>query len=152
MALFGTLVAYYAGHRLPGSESLSGLNWSVLAQHAAQLDKTSMRLAFVLILLGYGTKAGLAPMHTWKPDAYSEAPVPTTAILSTALLNCALYCLIRFYILTSRCLGTEYTGRLLLPLCVVSTGVSVPFILAQKNLRRLLAYSTIDHAGIMAIA
>ena len=111
MALFGTLVAYYAGHRLPGSESLSGLNWSVLAQHAAQLDKTSMRLAFVLILLGYGTKAGLAPMHTWKPDAYSEAPVPTTAILSTALLNCALYGLVRFYILTSRCLGADFPDR-----------------------------------------
>src|ERR1039458_3564627 len=76
MALFGTLVAYYAGHRLAGSDVLVGLNWSVLAQHAELLDKTSMRLAFVLILLGYGTKAGLAPMHTWKPDAYSEAPVP----------------------------------------------------------------------------
>jgi hydrogenase-4 component F len=152
MALFGTLVAYYAGRGLTGSQALSGLNWSVLAQHAAQLDKTSMRLAFVLVLMGYGTKAGLVPMHTWKPDAYSEAPVPTTAILSTALLNCALYCLIRFYILTSRCLGTEYPGRLLLLFGLLSMGVSVPFILAQKNLRRLLAYSTIDHAGIMAIA
>ena len=152
MALFGTVVAYYAGHSLPGSDSLSGLNWSVLAQHAAQLDKTSMRLAFVLILLGYGTKAGLAPMHTWKPDAYSEAPVPTAAILSTALLNCALYCLIRFYILTSRCLGPEYPRHLLLLFGLLSMGISVPFVLAQRNLRRLLAYSTIDHAGIMTIA
>jgi hydrogenase-4 component F len=152
MALFGTLVAYYAGHRLPGSESLSGLNWSVLAQHAAQLDKTSMRLAFVLILLGYGTKAGLAPMHTWKPDAYSEAPVPTTAILSTALLNCALYGLIRFYILTSRCLGADFPGHLLLLFGLLSMGVSVPFVLVQKNYRRLLAYHTIDHSGIMATA
>jgi hydrogenase-4 component F len=152
MALFGTLVAYYAGHRLVGSESLSGLYWSVLAQHAAQLDKTSMRLAFVLILLGYGTKAGLAPMHTWKPDAYSEAPVPSAAILSTALLNCALYCLIRFYILASRCLGAEYPSRLLLLFGLLSMGVSVPFVLVQKNYRRLLAYHTIDHAGIMVTA
>ena len=152
MALFGTVVAYYAGHRLAGSDSLSGLNWSVLAQHAAQLDKTSMRLAFVLVLLGYGTKAGLAPMHTWKPDAYSEAPVPTTAILSSALLNCAFYCLIRFYILTSRCLGPEYPGHLLLFFGLLSMGVSVPFVLVQGNLRRLLAYSTIDHSGIMAVA
>jgi hydrogenase-4 component F len=152
MALFGTLVAYYAGHRLAGSESLSGLNWSVLVQHAAQLDKTSMRLAFVLILLGYGTKAGLAPMHTWKPDAYGEAPVPSAAILSTALLNCALYCLIRFYILASRCLGAEYPSRLLLLFGLLSMGVSVPFVLAQKNYRRLLAYHTIDHAGIMVTA
>jgi hydrogenase-4 component F len=152
MALFGTLVAYYAGHNLPGSTALSGLNWSVLAQHAAQLDKTSMRLAFVLILMGYGTKAGLAPMHTWKPDAYSEAPVPTTAILSTALLNCALYGLIRFYILTSRCLGAEFPSRLLLLFGLLSMGVSVPFVLVQKNYRRLLAYHTIDHAGIMTTA
>jgi hydrogenase-4 component F len=152
MALFGTLVAYYAGHSLAGSDSLSGLNWSVLAQHAAQLDKTSMRLAFVLILLGYGTKAGLAPMHTWKPDAYSEAPVPSAALLSTALLNCAIYGLIRFYILTSRCLGAEYPSRLLLLFGLLSMGVAVPFVLAQRNFRRMLAYSTIDHAGIMVIA
>jgi hydrogenase-4 component F len=152
MALFGTLVAYYAGRGLTGSQALSGLNWSVLAQHAAQLDKTSMRLAFVLVLMGYGTKAGLAPMHTWKPDAYSEAPVPSAAILSSALLNCALYCLIRFYILTSRCLGAQYPGRLLLLFGLLSMGVSVPFILVQKNYRRLLAYHTIDHAGIMVTA
>jgi hydrogenase-4 component F len=152
MALFGTLVTYYAGRGLTGTEALSGLNWSVLAQHAAQLDKTSMRLAFVLVLMGYGTKAGLAPMHTWKPDAYSEAPVPSAAILSSALLNCALYCLIRFYILTSRCLGAQYPGRLLLFFGLLSMGVSVPFILVQKNYRRLLAYHTIDHAGIMVTA
>jgi hydrogenase-4 component F len=152
MALFGTLVAYYAGHHLAGSDSLSGLNWSVLAQHAAELDKTSMRLAFVLILLGYGTKAGLAPMHTWKPDAYSEAPVPSAALLSTALLNCALYCLIRFYILTSRCLGAAYPSHLLLLFGLLSMGVSVPFVLVQKNYRRLLAYHTIDHSGIMVTA
>jgi len=152
MALFGTLVAYYAGRGLTGTEALSGLNWSVLALHADQLDKTSMRLAFVLVLMGYGTKAGLAPMHTWKPDAYSEAPVPSAAILSSALLNCALYCLIRFYILTSRCLGAQYPGRLLLLFGLLSMGVSVPFILIQKNYRRLLAYHTIDHAGIMVTA
>jgi hydrogenase-4 component F len=152
MALFGTLVTYYAGHRLAGSDALAGLNWSVLVQHAGSLDKTSMRLAFVLILMGYGTKAGLAPMHTWKPDAYSEAPVPSAAILSSAMLNCALYGLIRFYILTSRSLGPEYPGRLLLLFGLLSMGISVPFILVQKNYRRLLAYHTIDHAGIMVTA
>ncbi len=136
----------------PASAALSGLNWSVLAQHAGQLDKTSMRLAFVLVLMGYGTKAGLAPMHTWKPDAYSEAPVPSAALLASALLNCALYCLIRFYILTSRCLGAEFPSHLLLLFGLLSMGVAVPFVLVQKNFRRLLAYSTIDHAGIMAVA
>jgi hydrogenase-4 component F len=111
-----------------------------------------MRLAFVLILMGYGTKAGLAPMHTWKPDAYSEAPVPSAAILSSAMLNCALYGLIRFYILTSRSLGTEYPSHLLLLFGLLSMGISVPFILAQKNLRRLLAYSSIEHGGVMVVA
>jgi hydrogenase-4 component F len=152
MALFGTIIAYYAGHSLAGSDAISGLNWSVLAQHAAQLDKTSMRLAFILILLGYGTKAGLAPMHTWKPDAYSQAPIPSTAILSSAMLNCALYGLIRFYILAGRCLGVEYPSHLLLLFGLLSMGVSVPFVLAQKNYRRLLAYSSIEHSGIMVTA
>jgi len=91
-------------------------------------------------------------MHTWKPDAYGEAPVPSAAILSSAMLNCALYGLIRFYILTSRSLGAEYPGRLLLLFGLLSMGISVPFILVQKNYRRLLAYHTIDHAGIMVTA
>lgn len=152
MALFGTVLAYYSGHLLPGTGTLEGLNWSVMAQHAAQLDKTTMRLAFILALLGYGTKAGLAPMHTWKPDAYSEAPVPAAALLSSAMLNCALYGLIRFYILTSRSVGAEFPGGLLLIFGMLSMGISVPFVLVQKNFRRLLAYHTIDHAGIMVTA
>ena len=152
MALFGTIIAYYSAHHLAGSDALSGLNWSVLAGRAAFLDKTTMRLAFILVLLGYGTKAGLAPMHTWKPDAYSEAPVPAAAILSTATLNCALYGLVRFYILTSRCLGGQFPGHLLLLFGIASMGISVPFILVQGNFRRLLAYHTIDHAGIMTTA
>ena len=152
MALFGTLLTYYAGHKLPGSDGLAGLNWSNLVTQAALLDKTSMRMAFILVLLGYGTKAGLAPMHTWKPDAYSEAPVPSAAILSAAMLNCAIYGLVRFYVLTSRCMGAEYPGNLLLILGLFSMGIAVPFVLVQKNLRRLLAYSTIDQAGMMITA
>jgi len=152
MALFGTILTYYSAHGILGTDTLSGLNWSVLAGNAAQLDKPTMRLAFILILLGYGTKAGLAPMHTWKPDAYSEAPVPTAAILSSAMLNCALYGLVRFYILASHCLGSDYPGRLLLLFGMLSMGISVPFILVQRNFRRLLAYHTIDHAGIMVTA
>jgi hydrogenase-4 component F len=152
MALFGTVLAYYSGHHLIGSDTLAGLNWSVLAARAAQLDKTTMRLAFILALLGYGTKAGLAPMHTWKPDAYSEAPAPSAALLSSAMLNCAIYGLVRFYVLTSRSVGPEYPGRLLLIFGLLSMGIATPFILRQKNFRRLLAYSSIDQAGIMAIA
>jgi hydrogenase-4 component F len=152
MALFGTVLTYYSGHALAGADTLAGLNWSFLAEHAAHLDRTTMRLAFILALLGYGTKAGLAPMHTWKPDAYGEAPVPAAAILSTAMLNCALYGLVRFYVLASRALGPGFPGGLLMLFGILSMGISVPFVLIQKNYRRLLAYHTIDHAGIMATA
>src|SRR5476649_1710037 len=152
MALFGTLLTYYAGHKLPGSDGLAGLNWSVLVRQAGQLDKTSMRMAFVLVLLGYGTKAGLAPMHTWKPDAYSEAPVPTSALMGTAFVNCAVYGIARFDILAVKCLGPEFSGRLLAGFGVASILVAAPFILTQRNFRRILAYSSIDHAGIMVAA
>ncbi len=152
MALFATVLVYYSARSLAGSDTVSGLNWSVLAAHAAELDKTPMRLAFLLALLGYGTKAGLAPMHTWKPDAYSEAPVPSAALLSSATLNCAIYGLVRFEILTSRSLGPSFPGGLLLLLGVASMAIAAPFILLQKNFRRLLAYSSIDQAGIMAVA
>ncbi|HLJ17001.1 MAG TPA: hydrogenase 4 subunit F [Bryobacteraceae bacterium] len=152
MALLGTILTYYSAHPVLGTETLAGLNWSVLVVHASQFDKTAMKLAFILVLLGYGTKAGVAPMHTWKPDAYSEAPVPAAAILSSATLNCALYALIRFYILATRCLDADYPGRLLLLFGVLSMGISVPFVLIQRNFRRLLAYHTIDHAGIMVTA
>src|ERR1051326_8238941 len=124
MALFGTILTYYSGHHLPGAGSLASLNWSVLVGQAAQLHPATMRLAFILILLGYGTKAGLAPMHPWKPDAYAEAPAPSGAILSSAMLNCALYGLARFYILTSRCLGPAYPGHLLLLFGLLSMGRS----------------------------
>jgi hydrogenase-4 component F len=110
-----------------------------------------MRLAFVLILLGYGTKVGLAPMHTWKPDVYSEAPAPVAAMLAAALLNCALYGLIRFFILASRCLGPEFASQLMIIFGLLSVGIAVPFILVQRSFRRILAHSSIDHGGIMVL-
>ena len=152
MALFGTLLTYYSAHRVIGTETLAGLNWSVLVGNAVQFDKPTMRLAFILILLGYGTKAGIAPMHTWKPDAYSEAPIPAAAMLAAGVLNCALYGLVRFYILTSKCLGSEFASHLLILFGLLSMAVAVPFILVQKNFRRMLAYSSIDHSGIMVLA
>jgi len=152
MALFGTLLTYYSAHRALGTDTLAGLNWSILVGNAVQFDKPTMRLAFILILLGYGTKAGIAPMHTWKPDAYSEAPVPAAAMLAAGVLNCALYGLVRFYILTSKCLGPDFASHLLILFGLLSMGVAVPFILVQKNFRRMLAYSSIDHSGIMVLA
>src|SRR5260370_25114085 len=102
MALFGTILTYYSAHRVLETETMAGLNWSVLVTHAAQFDKTTMKLAFILILLGYGTKAGIAPMHTWKPDTYSEAPLPLSAMLSAAVFNYALEGFSRFYALRNQ--------------------------------------------------
>jgi hydrogenase-4 component F len=152
MALFGTLLTYYSAHNVLGVESLSALNWSVLAASASRFDPSVMRLAFILVLLGYGTKAGLAPMHTWKPDAYSEAPIPVAALMATAVLNCALYALARFYVLTSSCLGPAFASQLLVLFGLLTIGIAVPFILVQRSYRRLLAYSSIDHGGIMVLA
>jgi len=152
MALFGTILTYYSAHRVLGTDTLAGLNWSVLVGNAAQFDKPTMRLAFILILLGYGTKAGIAPMHTWKPDAYSEAPIPGAAMLAAGVLNCALYGLVRFYILSAKCLGPGFASHLLILFGLLSMAVAVPFILVQKSFRRMLAYSSIDHSGIMVLA
>ena len=152
LALFGTILTYYSAHRVLGIDTLAGLNWSVLVGNAAQFDRPTMRLAFILVLLGYGTKAGIAPMHTWKPDAYSEAPIPGAAMLATGVLNCALYALVRFYILSGKSLGPQFASRLLITFGLLSIAVAVPFILVQRNFRRLLAYSSIDHSGIMVLA
>jgi hydrogenase-4 component F len=151
MALFGTVLIYYSAHGVLEIETLSGWNWPVLTANAPMLDKTAMKLAFILVLLGYGTKAGIAPMHTWKPDAYSEAPVPVAAMLAGAVVNCALYALVRFHVLASACLGPGFASRLLIIFGLLSVGIAVPFVLVQRSFRRLLAYSSIDHGGIMIL-
>ena len=152
LALFGTVLTYYSAVGVLGPDTAHGMNWSVLVVIAQKFDPRAMRLAFVLVLLGYGTKAGLVPMHTWKPDAYAEAPVPTAALLGAGFINCALYGIARFDVLAERCLGHDFPGKLLAGFGLASILVAAPFILAQRNFRRLLAYSSIDHAGIMVAA
>lgn len=152
LALFGTVLTYFAAVPLLGEHVENGFNWSALVVVADQCQPAAMRLAFVMVLVGYGTKAGLAPMHTWKPDAYAEAPVPSAALLGAGFINCALYGIMRFYTLAAKCLGHDYAGNLLVLFGVASILVSAPFVLVQRNFRRLLAYSSIDHAGIMVAA
>jgi hydrogenase-4 component F len=152
LALFGTIMTYFAAASTVGSDSSKGLNWSLLVTLADKFDPAAMRLAFVLVLVGYGTKAGLVPMHTWKPDAYAEAPAPAAALLGAGFINCAIYAIIRFTILAEKCLGSGFTGKLLIIFGLASILVAAPFILVQRNYRRLLAYSSIDHAGIMVAA
>src|SRR6266496_3573838 len=152
LALFGTVLAYFAAVPVLGEHAENGFNWSVLVEVADKCQPAAMRLGFVMVLVGYGTKAGLVPMHTWKPDAYAEAPVPSAALLGAGFINCALYGIARFYALAAKCLGHDYTGNLLVLFGVASILVAAPFVLVQRNFRRLLAYSSIDHAGIMVAA
>ena len=149
LALFGTVLTYFAAVPALGQDTETGFNWSTLEAVADRCQPAAMRLAFVLVLVGYGTKAGLAPMHTWKPDAYAEAPVPSAALLGAGFINCAVYGIMRFQALAAKCLGADYTGRLLVLFGVASILMAAPFVLVQRNFRRLLAYSSIDHAGIM---
>src|SRR5437867_6773379 len=152
LALFGTVITYSSAVGVVGPETHGSMNWSTLVGIADKFNPTAMRLAFVLVLLGYGTKAGLAPMHTWKPDAYAEAPVPAATLLGAGFINCAIYSIMRFDVLAEKCLGHEFPSRLLVGFGLGSILLAAPFVLAQRNFRRLLAYSSIDHAGIMAAA
>jgi hydrogenase-4 component F len=152
LALFGTVITYSSAIAALGPSAHHGMNWSVLVEVADKLNPQAMRLAFVMVLLGYGTKAGLAPMHTWKPDAYAEAPVPAAALLGAGFINCAIYAIIRFDVLAEKCLGHAFPSHLLIGFGVFSILLAAPFVLVQRNFRRLLAYSSIDHAGIMVSA
>lgn len=152
LALFGTVLVYFSAVQVLGDHAAGSFNWSTLISIADKCHPASMRLAFIMVLLGYGTKAGLAPMHTWKPDAYAEAPLPSAALLGAGFINCAVYGIIRFYALADKCLGPAYTSRLLILFGLASILIAAPFILVQRNFRRLLAYSSIDHAGIMVAA
>jgi hydrogenase-4 component F len=152
LALFGTVITYSSAVGVLGEHAAHGMSWSVLVEIADKFNPTAMRLAFVMVLLGYGTKAGLAPMHTWKPDAYAEAPVPAATMLGAAFVNCAIYSIMRFDVLAEKCLGHEFPSQLLIGFGVFSILLAAPFVLVQRNFRRLLAYSSIDHAGIMVAA
>ncbi|HSA97849.1 MAG TPA: proton-conducting transporter membrane subunit, partial [Candidatus Nitrosotenuis sp.] len=127
-------------------------NWTNLLSNAKSLDPNIIKIAFVFVLVGLGTKAGLAPMHTWLPDAHSEAPTPVSALLSGVLLNCAMYGIIRFHMISSAGMGSGFSGELLIILGVMSMGIAAVSIYFQKDMKRLLAFSSIEHMGIISIA
>ncbi|HEU0009207.1 MAG TPA: proton-conducting transporter membrane subunit [Verrucomicrobiae bacterium] len=152
LALFGTIFIYAAAVGKTGGETLPSFNWSRLLALAPRLDPRLITLAFIFVLIGYGTKAGLAPMHTWLPDAHSEAPSPTSAMLSGVSLKIAVYALLRFHILTTACLDSAFSRNLLLGFGLLSMLLAGPFILVQKNLKRMLAYSSLEHVGLICVA
>jgi hydrogenase-4 component F len=152
-ALFGTVFFYYANTTAaPGTDPNIAMNWTNMVANSKLLDPNIIKIAFVFILVGFGTKAGLAPMHTWLPDAHSEAPTPVSALLSGVLLNCSIYGILRFQIITSGSVGPEFPSQLLVILWVVSVGIVAASIYFQKDMKRMLAYSSVEHMGIVALA
>ncbi|MFA5146844.1 MAG: proton-conducting transporter membrane subunit [Candidatus Omnitrophota bacterium] len=147
-ALLGTILFSYA---FSVSGGIKSLDWSDIAAGAGMMDKNILKLAFIFILVGYGTKAGLAPMHTWLPDAHSQAVAPISALLSGVLLKTAIYAILRFGMIVIKSVGFQYFGNLMILLGLISLLISSGFILVQKDLKRLLAYSSIEHVGIISI-
>ncbi|HBV98329.1 MAG: NADH-ubiquinone oxidoreductase [Peptococcaceae bacterium BICA1-7] len=147
-AMLGIILTFHAARGVLGAEEIS-LSWRFLYPVASSLNPNLMKLAFVFVLVGYGTKAGLFPMHTWLPDAHSQAPSPVSALLSGVLLNCAIYAIIRFHLLASA--TGDFSGRLLVLFGIMSMVGALPFILVQKDIKRLLAYSSVEHIGIIVL-
>lgn len=150
-AFMGTLLAGAAANGLSSSPD-EALLWTHLREHAARLHPLWIKVAFVFLLVGYGTKAGLAPMHNWLPDAHSQAPAPISALFSGFMLNASLYCIMRYLPLVEGSL--EHSGwslRLMLIFGLMSVLVAVSFIVVQRDLKRLLAYSSVEHMGIISV-
>jgi hydrogenase-4 component F len=149
LALLGTIFLYYAGSRVLGPSY--NLAFGPLLAVAGRLPHTVVRLAFVLAVLGYGTKVGLFPVHTWLPDAHSEAPTPVSALLSGALLATSFYAILRFYQVAQATLGPGFPRDVLLAFGVASLLLAALYLLDQRDYKRLLAYSSVEHMGILAI-
>ncbi len=149
IALLATIVMYYAGAQAMGQSYDLALD--PLVAHAAQLPQTPVRLAFVLAVVGFGTKVGLFPMHTWLPDAHAEAPTPVSALLSGSLLAVSFYAILRYDEVTRITVGDRFPQGVLLVFGVASLLLASLSLLQQADLKRLLAYSSVEHMGILAI-
>ncbi len=153
LGFIGLLLASAAASQSGVISALTGLRWSTLSLGAAAFSPSMMRFAFVFALVGFGTKVGLAPMHTWLPDAHSSAPAPISALLSGVLLNAALFAVLRYKVLTDAALGSSgFTDGLLLAFGTLTLVVAAAFILTQTDYKRLLAYSSMEHMGFMVLA
>lgn len=150
LAFAGTVLAYFDFVSLSGRAE-NALNWTVLLGMAPSLHPEVMRLAFVFLLVGYGTKAGIAPMHTWKPDAYGESPAPLTALMSSALFAVAMYAIVRWKVVADTALNDGYTDNLLIALGLLSLVVAAFSVVLATNYKRMLAYSSIEHTGLICL-
>ncbi len=150
IAFVGTVLVYFADVHQFGHEAYA-LRWTTLLRVAPGLPARVVELAFVFLVVGYGTKAGLAPMHTWLPDAHSEAPAPVSALMSGVLLSVGVYAILRFKVVADLAAGPQFTRRLLLALGLASLGVAAAFLWAPGNYKRMLAYSSIEHIGVVSL-
>jgi hydrogenase-4 component F len=150
LALFGTVLTYYSSVHVLGDES-SALRVTTLLEVAGQLDPHVLKLAFIFLVVGYGTKVGLAPMHIWVPEAYSEAPAPVTAMLAGVLETVAAYSLLRNKAIMDQALPPDFTGNLLVLFGLISFVVAPLFILIQHDYKRLFAYSSVEHMGVAMV-
>lgn len=155
-ALFGTVLLYFAASSVLVTPE-DGLLWSKLHEVAGQLDPAVMKIAFVFLLVGYGTKVGLVPLHAWLPDAHSEGPTPMSAVLSGLLLNVALYAVVRVKILVDAALygvssSPQLAGSLMMAFGFLSFVVAGFFLHRQRDIKRLFSYSSIEHMGLMTFA
>ncbi|HUZ31477.1 MAG TPA: hydrogenase 4 subunit F [Xanthobacteraceae bacterium] len=151
LALFGTILVYMAARPVVG-EGLDAMVWSVLVKRAGAFDPALLDLAFIFLLLGYGTKVGLAPLHAWLPDAHAEGPTPISAVLSGLLLNVALYALLRFKMLLAANAGALAPGPLMVSLGLLSVVFAAFMLYRRRDIKRLFAYSSIEHMGIITFA
>src|SRR6201993_3601859 len=150
-ALFGTILIYMAARPVVG-EGQDGMIWTLLIQHAANFDPALLNVAFIFLLLGYGTKVGLAPLHAWLPDAHAEGPTPISAVLSGLLLNVALYALLRFKILLAANPAAIAPGPLMVAMGLLSLVFAAFMLYRRRDIKRLFAYSSIEHMGIITFA
>ncbi|MGB8363323.1 MAG: hydrogenase 4 subunit F [Rhizomicrobium sp.] len=150
-ALFGTILVYMAARPVVG-EGVQGMVWTVLIQHVGAFDPALLNVAFVFLLLGYGTKVGLVPMHAWLPDAHAEGPTPISAVLSGLLLNVALYAVLRFKMLLAANHGAIAPGPLMAMLGLVSLIFAGFMLYRRRDIKRMFAYSSIEHMGIITFA
>jgi hydrogenase-4 component F len=151
LALFGTILVYMAARPVIG-EGVDAMVWSILVTRAAQFDPALLNLAFVFLLLGYGTKVGLAPLHAWLPDAHAEGPTPISAVLSGLLLNVALYALLRFKMLLALNPAAIAPGPLMVIMGLISCLFAAFMLYRRRDIKRMFAYSSIEHMGIIVFA
>ncbi|WP_232012615.1 hydrogenase 4 subunit F [Vibrio aphrogenes] len=149
--LFGTVLTYANGVASFAQPSQAIL-WTAIRDNAHLLDPRLMQISFIFILIGFGTKTGLFPMHTWLPDAHSEAPSPVSGLLSAGLLNCALLVIIRYFVIDAQVIGEGFTQYLLIAFGLLSVVIAAMFILVQQDIKRLLAYSSVENMGLITLA